>query len=242
MNGGLKMEHKNIVLLPGLDGTGLLLEPFLHALPPEWRGIVVRYPPEKSLNYQQLLPLIREEAPWNEPYVLVAESFSGPLAFYFAQAQWENLRAVVLCSSFVRNPLPPFLNWVHSLVGTGLFTKSPPAGILKKYLLGKTPPAGLMEKLTAAINAVKPSVLSQRIRLVMETDAAAALQACRAPILYLLGRQDELVGRRGWETISQIRPGIQCVEINAPHLVLQTRPREAWMAIQTFLKKPAVAA
>jgi pimeloyl-ACP methyl ester carboxylesterase len=186
--------------------------------------------------------LIREVAPWDEPYVLVAESFSGPLALYFAQAQWENLEALVLCSSFVRNPLPPFLNWVHSLIGTGLFTKSPPTIVLKKYLLGKNPPAGLVEGLTAAIDSVEPAVISQRIRLVMETDASAALQDCRAPILYLLGSHDELVGRRGWEDLAKARPGIQCTEIDAPHLILQTKPREAWVAIEMFLKKTALAA
>jgi pimeloyl-ACP methyl ester carboxylesterase len=206
-------------------------------LPPHCRPIVAAFPVDNPLNYQQLLPQIREVAPWNEPYVLVAESFSGPLALYFAQAQWENIEAIVLCGSFARNPLPPFLNWVYSLLGPSLFKKVPPATILKKYLAGHDAPASLMELITKAIRSVKPEVLSHRVELVMQTDATQALQDCRAPILFLLGSRDELVGRRGWESLVKARPDITCVEIDAPHLILQTKPREAWVAIEMFLKQ-----
>src|SRR6266699_1972425 len=85
----LKMVQNHLVLLPGLDGTGELFAPFVQSPSNHFSCTVVSYPRDKLLNYQQLIPRIREAMPWNERFVLLAESFSGPLAFQFAAVQPE---------------------------------------------------------------------------------------------------------------------------------------------------------
>ena len=48
----------SLVLLPGMDGTGRLFEPFLANFREAWRPIVVRYPTDRSLGYAELLSLV----------------------------------------------------------------------------------------------------------------------------------------------------------------------------------------
>src|SRR5499426_342325 len=74
------MKPFNLVLLPGLDGTGIFLQPLLAALPATIRPLVVAYPASGPTRYTDLLPIIREAvAPLSE-FHLLGWSFSGPLA------------------------------------------------------------------------------------------------------------------------------------------------------------------
>jgi pimeloyl-[acyl-carrier protein] methyl ester esterase len=76
-------SDRTIVLLPGMDGTGALFEPLLGVIPACFSTQIVQYPPDRPLSYEQLLPLVREQVPVDRRLVLVAESFSGPLALRF---------------------------------------------------------------------------------------------------------------------------------------------------------------
>ena len=107
-----EMTLPSLVLLPGLDGTGLLFGPLLAALPSEVAPIVVSYPGDSPLAYSELLPLVLAALPTDRPFVLLGESFSGPLAVMAAAARPAGLVGVVLCASFIRNPhsyVPSFL-------------------------------------------------------------------------------------------------------------------------------------
>jgi len=89
-----------LILLPGMDGTGLLFQDFVEALGAEIRAVVVSYPKNESLTYTALESTVQRQLPSDEPYVLLAESFSGPLAISIAASGPSGLLGVVLCCSF----------------------------------------------------------------------------------------------------------------------------------------------
>jgi hypothetical protein len=67
-----------LVLFPGMDGTGLMLEPllpFLDGIEPQ----VVRYPAELT-SYPDCQAFARTRLPRDRPFLLLGESFSGPIA------------------------------------------------------------------------------------------------------------------------------------------------------------------
>jgi len=70
---------RTVVLLPGLDGTGEMFTPLVGALGPDIRSIVVRYP-DAPLDYAGYQAIARAALPAQEPYILLGESFSGPIA------------------------------------------------------------------------------------------------------------------------------------------------------------------
>jgi pimeloyl-ACP methyl ester carboxylesterase len=223
-------------LLPGLDGSGRLFAPFLEHLPQKSKPAIVTYPPDQLLNYQQLIPRIREVMPWHVPYTLIAESFAGPLALLFAAAQPQDIQAIVLCTSFVRNPLPPLLDWIRRCANDSWFRRCPPRALLKKFLAGDDCPAPLLTEVEQAIRSVRPEVLAQRVRLIVDAKVEDALRSCSKPIFYLAGAQDRLVGQRGLDAIRSINPHVASRTIDAPHLLLQRKPAEALVAIQNFLQ------
>jgi pimeloyl-ACP methyl ester carboxylesterase len=95
-----------LILLPGMDGTGDLFAPLLAALPDDLVVSIVRYPMDRRLDFSELHPYLDRAIPAREPYVILAESFSGPLALEHAARKPEDLKALILCATFARNPLP----------------------------------------------------------------------------------------------------------------------------------------
>ena len=73
------MTELALVLLPGLDGSGVMFRPLLGHVPPALRPVVVAYPPDKALGYEDLLPLVLDALPSSEPFVILGESFGGRL-------------------------------------------------------------------------------------------------------------------------------------------------------------------
>src|SRR5262249_21123112 len=68
------------------------------------------------------------------PFAVVAESFSGPLGIRLAQRHADQLRALVLAATFVRNP--SFAASMARLIGPYLFKRKPPEFALRWTLLG----------------------------------------------------------------------------------------------------------
>src|SRR5438105_3993436 len=91
-----------------MDGTGELFAPFVAALGREFNVKVVAYPTAAPLGYDELESVARAALPAEGPYVILGESFSGPIAISLAASGSPGLKGLVLCCSFVSNPRPAF--------------------------------------------------------------------------------------------------------------------------------------
>jgi pimeloyl-ACP methyl ester carboxylesterase len=97
----------NLVLLPGLDGTGHLFRPFVAALS-DVDTQAVSYPNDKALS-------LDEHARWalrhlaGDKVVLVAESFSGLVALRVLQEAPSRIAAVIFAGAFAEPPRPLLL-------------------------------------------------------------------------------------------------------------------------------------
>ena len=231
----MKMVRRHLVLLPGLDGTGSLFAPLLAHLPETLTPVVVKYPPDQVLYYEQLFPYIREVMPWNEPYILLAESFSGPLAIKFAAEQPENIHALVLASAFFSKIDAPPASWTSFFTKEKWFERATPDSAIKQLVTGGVCEPSLLNTIKQAIHTVKPEVLAHRVRLMFEIDFSNALQDLRAPLLCLAGAQDKLAAPQAIQNLLAAKENSKCVNFNSSHLLLQTHPKEAIEAIQDFV-------
>jgi pimeloyl-ACP methyl ester carboxylesterase len=224
-----------LVLLPGLDGTGLLFEAFLRALPSHLSPVVIAFPSDQPLSYAELVRFVKEQLPTSEDYILLAESFSGPVAIELAALQEINLKALILSATFVSNPVraPQMMSL---LLRRSAFALEPPQFAVNHYLLGERPPIDLVEAFRHAKRSVRPDVLASRLRSVMSVDARRAFAACRLPILYLRARQDRLVKIRSLVQMQKLQPEMTIAEIDGPHLLLQREPEKCAVAIAQYLK------
>ncbi len=144
------------------------------------------------------------------------------------------LRGVILCASFVRNPLPAGTALLQHLVH-GLCFRAAPEFARSWALLGGYATPELRRLSCEAIDAVSPSVLAHRVRAVLNVDVRRELEACRVPILYLRGTHDRLVGRRNGNDVTARCSSAEVAEIPAPHFVLQAQPAAAAAAVSEFL-------
>lgn len=119
------MTDLTLVLLPGLDGSGVLFRPLIGHLSSQFRPIVVAYPPDQAIGYDELLPLVLQALPTSAPFAILGESFSGPLALMAAAHSPKGLQAVILCASFVRNPLRVNVPLLRHLVRGSFFRLVP---------------------------------------------------------------------------------------------------------------------
>src|SRR5678816_2385923 len=114
-----------------MDGAGDLFRPFQEVVPAALSCRVVRYPTDRPLPYDRLLPLVEQQLGGEGDVVVVAESYSGPLALRLASGRPDRVRAVVLVASFICPPLPP---WVRHLVAPMMFRMAPPATVLRRFM------------------------------------------------------------------------------------------------------------
>src|SRR5829696_3155244 len=119
----LAKNPHHLLLVPGLDGTGVLFEPLLGVLPTDVDTTVVSFPHDKAIYDPELFASMRNVIPWNRGFIVVGESTSGPLAMRFASAQRENVRAVILVSSFVSNPIVAANNWATAFLSKPWYEK-----------------------------------------------------------------------------------------------------------------------
>ena len=224
----------SLVLLPGLDGTGVLFRPLLEALPQEVATIVVSYPGDTALGYSELLPIVLAGLPSDAPFVLVGESFSGPLAVMAAATHPPGLAGLVLCASFIRNPHPYIPSFLAAMVRPPLFHLFPQFWQAKALFGGYSSPR-LRALMQDALSRVSPAVLACRVREVLRINVARQLAACTVPILYLRARRDFVVPPWNVSTIRRFCPQLKVVHLAAPHLALQVATGQAAEAITDFL-------
>ena len=227
---------QRLLLLPGMHGTGELFLDFIRALPGSIRSDAPSYPTDRFLSYQDLKKWVGEFAPSNEPYVIVAESFSTPIAIAFAATQPPNLEAIILCAGFAASPLRDWSCKLALALAPILPFGHVPKVFIQSFLAGQHAPKSVSTRVQTAIRQVKPNVLRYRLQCVLECDERAALSRISIPILYLRASQDRLVPRTASQEIVSLKPQAHVQEIPGSHLLLQANPKAAASAVLHFLE------
>ncbi|XOF33574.1 MAG: alpha/beta fold hydrolase [Candidatus Electrothrix sp. YB6] len=221
--------------MPGMDGTGLLFRPLLKEFPPDIEARVISYPCDTKLSYSQLVKYVRRRLPENKAFVLVAESFSGPIGYALASSNPpSNLQAAVFVSTFISPPkswlwrIPPFL-----LV---LLLKLPlPSSVLKRFLFGKDVENQTVDLFKKAQKMVRSSMLAYRIRETSRLEGGE--KQIDIPCRYIVGGKDRLVSPIHFEEFRRLAPGIKLTEIPGPHFIMQAKPKECAQIIQGYIKR-----
>jgi len=223
-----------IVLLPGMDGSGAFFADFAAAL--QARTLVVSYPPDIPLGYAELEDFVRRALPADEPYILVGESFAGPLAISLASSALPALKALVLVCTFAACPVPWLSRTVRALIASLPFWRTP-IRLTSSILLGRFDTPALRSQLQSAMRAVAPTVWRTRLREVLTVDVTSRLTRLAVPVLCLRASDDRVVQAAASEAIVRNVPNVRVVQIEGPHFLLQARPAQAAAALRTFAQQ-----
>ncbi len=219
--------------MPGLNGTDGLFKPLVDAKPSHFETITLPYPTDRTLSYKELTSYITTQLKQVEgEYVLVGESFSGPLSLFVANKKPTHLVGIILVASFIQSPnikLTEFLPW-H----TGFTLTKPLYKIRMLLSTGKN--LSFIKAIATEMEKVMPFVLVDRIKSIFAVDASEALRNCPVPIAYFRGTKDWVVPKRNLSKILSIRKDINVYEFPTQHFLLQAAPTDAWSAISDFLE------
>lgn len=221
----------HLVLLPGLDGTGELFAPFLQALGEDVTTSVVRYGAE--LTFDEYVESAGKALP--EQCVLIAESFSGPVAIAVAARHPAKIRCLVLCATFAVSPFRSLLSAV-GFVPARLFRPNLLLPTMVDYFCFSGTSVSVRPSPVAILSTVPPAIMRARLACLAKTDVRALLPRIATPTLYLRASTDRIVSARLSRELTSQLPNVTVAEINGPHLLLQARPSECAAAITTFIR------
>ena len=230
---GLNQQH-TLVLMPGLDGTGKLFAPIIPLLEPYFRLQIVTYPDLGSFN--EYVDCALSQLPTRPNFSLVAESFSGPVALAAMAQRTELVGPSILSAAFARSPLAE-LTRMSSYVPDQMFS----IGALGQFCLDvyDVEDEDFSETQPLPLNVTEQldgSLLKNRIAAMSRIDISALLPEIEVPILYLHGKHDRIVSDRDAALLQNSLPNVNRIDLDAPHLLLQTRPEQCAELIRRHIE------
>ncbi len=105
-----------LVLMPGLDGTGICFGPLIRALPPDVPRTVITYPDDENLSLKDHADFVAARLT-GEDTVLVAESFSGLVALMLLHARPASVKGVIFSAAFAEALYPIMIRTAASIPG-----------------------------------------------------------------------------------------------------------------------------
>ena len=215
-------QRPTLVLMPGFDGTGKLFEPIIPLLEPRFDLKVITYPDLDSFN--DYIECAYRQLPQVPGYSLLAESFSGPVALALMSRLQDQIGPSVLCSTFCRSPLQTMTQMMQqipdqmfSLGALGAFCFDVDDMIDEDFTDTQPIPLNVTTQLDGA-------VLKHRISVLSRIDVSAMLPEIQTSILYLQGTHDKIVPESLAQMVAQNLPNVHRVNLDGPHMLLQTHP------------------
>ena len=237
------LDPIQLVFLPGLHGTAELFCALNSALTeqlevrfsPEvsFTKTLINYPTDIPQSYASLKQWLIEEIQLEKKLniVLVAESFSSPLALMLAEEFTAQIRAVILGAGFCSRPTIPNLSF---LPFTPLFALKPPPFTIRYFLSGEYISSELVTRIRNTISNIPARILSERLKNVIQLEKPLTNKT-KTPCLLFQAQADTLIDEDAQLELEQHLPHAETCWLNAPHLIFQTHPEACADRIVTFL-------
>lgn len=226
-----------LILLPGLDGTGNMFQPLISSLGDEIKTLTISYPSDRHLSYDDLSCFVRNKLKnFDEQLVLLAESFSGPVAVKLLQDSLPNIKAVIFSAAFCESPKSVLVSLSKFLPVATILKLPIPNAVIKYFCFGYDCCPETIDLFRTTISQSNVKVLSQRIieisNLTFEGKNLSDIPCC-----YIQAQYDKLVPESAFQSFQKIVPDIQLIKIKGPHFILQAKPQECKESIVKFIRK-----
>lgn len=229
------------LLLPGLNGSCL----FYKALIAELKGVVdcttADLPQEGDQDYPTLVEDLRTRFANTDFSVVIAESFSGPLAVHAIAKGALSSQALVLGATFLTTPYRSIpRDWFSGLAAMGGQHSFLTLPYIRTFLLNGGCAVNANEVL-AETNRLPPEMIRARTTIATGADAREAYKGLTLPILVLNAKRDRLIFSFDRSTFSA-NDNAEVIWLDAPHFLFQCAAQDAARAIQLFLNDKGLLA
>lgn len=198
--------------------------------PPGFSCEVVTYD-ESFTKLDDFINVVNKRLSMKTKTILVAESFSGPIAAHIALRYREQVAGIVFAASFVTPPHPALLDLVR-IMPTSAFGVMR-AMLIKQFCVNGVRDKTVVEEASVIVNALESAMIKRRLMLLAGL-VKLPIVRIDIPVLSLRATQDRLITQTAKSSIATTFPNAISIDVEAPHFLLQTRPEECWRHIEKF--------
>ncbi|MGJ8655123.1 MAG: alpha/beta fold hydrolase [Akkermansiaceae bacterium] len=238
-----RKNNINLVFLPGLHGTAELFDNLVSRiqrleinLEVSFQTTLISYPTDLKQSYAKLFKWLCSDLSLDkttgQQTVIIAESFSTPLALKLANKFPKAIHAVIIGGGFCASPANPGF---ALLPIRPLFLIAPPRTAVRHFLTGTNSSSELVTKVRSAVKHIPAKTLSQRTRSILTLEEEQTPTIINTPVLLLQAEHDALIP---WEVQNQLEqhlPHATSHWIDSPHLIFQAHPQSCAQLIVKFL-------
>lgn len=218
-----------LVMLPGMDGTGKLFAPILPRI--TCSALVIELPQNGAQDYDTLTDYVLSQLP-DEDFVLLAESFSGPIAANIASSPPPQLKGLIFVATFISPPAFSLLKIAKRLPIKRLSSLPLSSLVIRAILMGRGTSRELLASFLGVVDSVPEKVLRDRIAAIEQLKTVTS--GSDIPALYIQASQDRLVSADKAQEFESLFSNLAIAQIDGPHFILQARREECAALINRF--------
>lgn len=221
-----------LIFLSGMDGTGKLFEGVISHLN-DFDCEVITYSTTTAQDYQTLTNQVKNQLP-DQDFVLIAESFSGPIAAELAKDNVaKGLKAIIFVATFL-SPPNRFLLATSRIFPLKFMSKLPGSKFIQqKLFFGEYATNKILNLFNETVNGITTRTLKERIKAMQYVKFESSTIDVSAA--YLLPLSDRLVPKAKAREFQNYFSNIEILEMDGPHFILQAKPKESANLICNFL-------
>ncbi len=219
-------------MLPGMDGTGKFFPKSFFSMP-NVETKILSLPEEGTQSYEELAEKVIQKLP-EENFVLLAESFSGPLAALIASRMPDRILGVIFVATFLTSPGRIRLRFASQLPLKAFLEFPILQRICRWLLFGKNADQELFKEFLSTVNEVPEELLIKRLKAMLSIPIFD--RKLNIPAIYLRANRDKLVPATKGEEFHDVFRQVEIVDILGPHFLLQVNPDQCRDRIIGFIE------
>jgi pimeloyl-ACP methyl ester carboxylesterase len=223
-------EKPILLLLPGLDGSGMLFDPLLNLLPSEINVKIAPIPAKRLVGYTELAKAILTDLP-EQQYVILAESFSGRTAYELCRLAPEKIAYVVFVASFINKP-SRLLGFALLLPLNFILKSKIGLHVIGGLLFGIKGTKTLLSTLYQALIALPTYCLNNRLAILNQLRQPSI--KVDVPCVIVTAKHDLLLNRQAQKSIEKVFTHHAEQLLDGPHFLIQTHPEHVVNILQTL--------
>ena len=227
-------EAITFVLLPGLDGTGLLAQPFLTQFPDRKNTELIVYPQNTHDNLEDLAILVEQKIAINPNCVFIAESFGGFVMLELLRRGNVSPRGIIFVAAFGESPKPKLLSIIKRLPIEYFPWAYVPNWLLKLSAIGVDVTNQQVQLVRKTSRSVSPRILASRLRIIANNPMKTMKNRWSIPCLYLQATHDKVVPDTCANWFAERFTDFTLKRIEGGHFLLHTRVSQCIEFIEEF--------
>ena len=227
-------EGPTLVLMPGLDGSGALFAAIEACIADDWKRKSICYPADLPADIEAYVSYAERALEAERTVVLVAESFSAPIAIRLAHRLGRRVKALVLCASFATRP-HVLVEWASRCPEALLERLARQRWAMRWFCIGRRAPKTVLSAVEAQLRQLAGRTIKRRLRMLVTPDAASTFARLDIPVLLLQPTRDRLLDPWAPKRLEKLAPAARIERLNGPHFLLQAEPQACWRRIADWL-------